>query len=90
MYALNFRSLHHFIQRNRSYIYIIYIYITWIYDIHDYFLQTVFRLCDLNYTIKMLMTVIFNDISVIFYVDKIHKLHVHVFTDFISFQVTAR
>ena len=66
------------------------IYILYTYDIHDYFLQTVLRLCDLNYTIKMLVTVIYNDISVIFYVDKIHKLHVHVFTDFISFQVTAR
>ena len=67
----------------------LYMYIYYIYDIHDYFLQTVLRLCDLNYTIKMLVTVIYNDISVIFYVDKIHKLHVHVFTDFISFQVTA-
>ena len=65
------------------------IYIYYIYDIHDYFLQTVLRLCDLNYTIKLLVTVIYNDISVIFYLYKIHKLHVHVFTDFISFQVTA-
>ena len=45
---------------------------------------------DLYNTINMLMTVIYNDIFVIFYVHKIHKLHVHVFTDFISFQVTAR
>ena len=44
---------------------------------------------DLYFTIKKLMTLINNDIFVIFYVDKIHKLHVHVFTVSISFQVTA-
>ena len=63
----------------------IYIYIIFM----NIFLLTVLRMFDLYYTIKMLMTVIYNDIFVIFYVDKIHKLHVHVFTVSISFQVTA-
>ena len=42
IFVLMFTCMHSILnnQRNRSYIYIIY-------DIHDYFLQTVFRLCDL-------------------------------------------